>query len=106
MTTPDPVLLQARLRDMVNHGVTACAIEASSIGIAEHRLDGTHIKVAVFTHFTQDHLDYHGSMPAYWQAKAALFDWPELSVAVIQVDDAKGRLLASRSPPQPNTQVT
>ena len=96
MTTPDPVLLQARLREMVNQGVTACAIEASSIGIAEHRLDGTHIKVAVFTNFTQDHLDYHGSMAAYWQAKAALFDWPELSAAVIQVDDAKGRVLAQQ----------
>ena len=48
----------------------ACAIEASSIGIAERRLDGTRIAVAVFTNFTQDHLDYHGSMDAYWQAKA------------------------------------
>lgn len=96
MTTPDPVLLQARLRDMVNQGVQACAIEASSIGIAEHRLDGTHIKVAVFTNFTQDHLDYHGSMAAYWQAKTALFDWAGLSAAVIQVDDPKGRALAQQ----------
>ena len=96
MTTPDPVLLQARLRDMVDHGVQACAMEASSIGIAEHRLDGTHIKVAVFTNFSQDHLDYHGSMAAYWQAKSALFDWPGLSAAVIQVDDPKGRALAQQ----------
>jgi UDP-N-acetylmuramyl-tripeptide synthetase len=96
MTTPDPVLLQARLREMVNQGVQACAIEASSIGIAEHRLNGTHIKVAVFTNFTQDHLDYHGSMAAYWQAKVALFDWPGLKAAVIQVDDSKGRLLAQQ----------
>ena len=96
MTTPDPVLLQARLREMVRQGVQACAIEASSIGMAEHRLDGTHIKVAVFTNFTQDHLDYHGSMAAYWQAKTALFDWPGLSAAVIQVDDSKGRLLAQQ----------
>jgi UDP-N-acetylmuramoyl-L-alanyl-D-glutamate--2,6-diaminopimelate ligase len=105
MTTPDPVLLQARLRDMVNHGVTACAIEASSIGIAEHRLDGTHIKVAVFTNFTQDHLDYHGSMQSYWQAKATLFDWPELSAAVVQVDDDKGRLLAQQLSARSGLQV-
>jgi UDP-N-acetylmuramoyl-L-alanyl-D-glutamate--2,6-diaminopimelate ligase len=96
MTTPDPVLLQARLRDMVNQGVKACAVEASSIGIAEHRLDGTRIKVAVFTNFTQDHLDYHGSMAAYWQAKTALFDWAGLSAAVIQVDDPMGRALAQQ----------
>lgn len=96
MTTPDPVLLQARLYAFAQQGVQACAMEASSIGIAEHRLDGTHIQVAVFTNFTQDHLDYHGSMEAYWQAKAALFDWPALGAAVIQVDDAKGRALAQQ----------
>ena len=65
-------------------GVTHCAIEASSIGLAEHRLAGTRIQLAVFTNFTQDHLDYHGSMSAYWQAKEALFAWPDLQVAVDQ----------------------
>lgn len=94
MTTPDPVLLQAHLRQWCDAGVQACAMEASSIGIAEHRLDGTHIRVAVFTNFTQDHLDYHGSMQAYWQAKAALFDWPGLQAAVINMDDAQGAQLA------------
>jgi UDP-N-acetylmuramoyl-L-alanyl-D-glutamate--2,6-diaminopimelate ligase len=54
-----------------------------------------HIELAVFTNFTQDHLDYHGSMAAYWQAKAALFAWPELQAAVINVDDAQGAQLAS-----------
>ena len=94
MTTPDPVLLQARLRSMVDAGVNACAIEASSIGLAEHRLDGTQVRVAMFTNFTQDHLDYHGSMDNYWQAKLALFAWPGLKAAVINVDDAKGSALA------------
>jgi len=94
MTTPDPVLLQARLRDMVTRGVRACAIEASSIGLAEHRLDGTQVRVALFTNFTQDHLDYHGSMAHYWQAKAALFDWPGLAAAVVNTDDAHGAQLA------------
>ena len=94
MTTPDPVLLQARLRDMVDAGVHACAIEASSIGLAEHRLDGTQVRVAMFTNFTQDHLDYHGDMASYWQAKLALFSWAGLQAAVVNVDDAQGAALA------------
>ena len=94
MTTPDPVLLQRRFRDFVDAGVRSCAIEASSIGLAEHRLDGTRVRVAVFTNFTQDHLDYHGSMQAYWDAKAALFNWPGLQAAVINLDDPRGQALA------------
>ncbi|HSW17170.1 MAG TPA: UDP-N-acetylmuramoyl-L-alanyl-D-glutamate--2,6-diaminopimelate ligase [Ramlibacter sp.] len=95
LTTPDPVLLQARLRDFADAGLAACAIEASSIGLAEGRLDGTRIRVAVFTNFTQDHLDYHGSMDAYWAAKLALFGWGGLQAAVINVDDEKGAALAA-----------
>lgn len=95
LTTPDPVLLQQNLRRFVDEGLTACAIEASSIGIAERRLDGTRIHTAVFTNFSQDHLDYHGSMEAYWQAKAALFQWPGLQAAVINLDDVKGAELAA-----------
>lgn len=94
MTTPDPVLLQQEFRAMADAGVTHCAIEASSIGLAEHRLSGTHIRVAVFTNFTQDHLDYHADMGQYWTAKAALFSWPGLKAAVINTDDAQGALLA------------
>ncbi|MFO6418849.1 UDP-N-acetylmuramoyl-L-alanyl-D-glutamate--2,6-diaminopimelate ligase [Hylemonella sp. W303a] len=94
LTTPDPVLLQQSLRRFVDQGFSACALEASSIGIVERRLDGTRIRVALFTNFTQDHLDYHGSMAAYWQAKAALFDWPQLPAAVVNVDDAQGAELA------------
>ncbi len=77
LTTPDPVTLQAALRRFADEGFAACAVEASSIGIVEHRLEGTRIAVALFTNFTQDHLDYHGSMQAYWAAKARLFAWPE-----------------------------
>lgn len=93
LTTPDPVLMQRHFRRFVDEGDRACAIEASSIGIEERRLDGTRIRVAGFTNFTQDHLDYHGSMEAYWAAKAALFRWPGLQAAVINVDDEKGRQL-------------
>lgn len=94
LTTPDPVLLQTRLRELVDQGVQACAIEASSIGLVEGRLNATHLRVAVFTNFTQDHLDFHGSMEAYWAAKAALFDWPALQSAVVNIDDARGAELA------------
>jgi UDP-N-acetylmuramyl tripeptide synthase len=93
LTTPDPILLQKKFRDYVNIGFNYCAIEASSIGIEEHRLDGTDIKVAVFTNFTQDHLDYHGSMQAYWDAKLKLFQWPTLEAAIVNIDDAKGQEL-------------
>lgn len=95
MTTPDPVLLQQHFRHFVQAGVQACAIEASSIGLEEHRLDGTHIHTAIFTNFTQDHLDYHGSMTAYWQAKNALFQWPGLAAAVVNMDDPQGVALAA-----------
>ncbi len=94
LTTPDPVLIQQALRRMLDQGLRACALEASSIGLAEHRLDATRLKVAVFSNFTQDHLDYHGSMDAYWQAKRALFDWPGLQAAVVNIDDLKGQALA------------
>ena len=93
MTTPDPVLLQRVFRSYADQGLAACAIEASSIGMVEHRLDGSQIRVALFTNFTQDHLDYHGSMDAYWQAKAQLFDWPGLQAAVVNIDDAHGAKL-------------
>lgn len=96
MTTPDPVLLQRAFRSYADQGLAACAIEASSIGIVEHRLDGSKIRVALFTNFTQDHLDYHGSMDAYWQAKAQLFDWPGLPTAVVNIDDAYGARLWAR----------
>ncbi|AOF85398.1 UDP-N-acetylmuramyl-tripeptide synthetase family protein [Hydrogenophaga sp. RAC07] len=94
LTTPDPVMLQQQLRAFVDEGLKACAIEASSIGLVEGRLNATQVRVAVFTNFTQDHLDFHGSMDAYWDAKAALFDWPGLAAAVINIDDARGARLA------------
>lgn len=90
MTTPDPVRLQRAFRQFADAGRGACAIEASSIGLAEHRMAGTRIRVALFTNFTQDHLDYHAGMAAYWQAKSMLFDWPGLQAAVVNIDDVRG----------------
>ena len=86
LTTPDPVMLHRTLREFAQQGVKACAMEASSIGIEEERMAGLAIRVAVFTNFTQDHLDYHGSMAAYWQAKARLFTWPGLQAVVLNAD--------------------
>ena len=94
LTTPDPVRLHAALQRFVADGFAACAIEASSIGIEEQRLAGLRVGVALFTNFTRDHLDYHGSMAAYWAAKRKLFDWPGLRAAVVNVDDAQGAALA------------
>jgi len=94
MTTPDPVRLQQALHDFAAAGFAACALEASSIGLQERRLAGTHIEVAMFTNLTQDHLDYHEDMAAYWKAKRALFAWPGLKAAVLNIDDEHGAQLA------------
>lgn len=94
LTTPDALTLQAAFRRFVDDGFPACVVEASSIGIAEHRLSGTQVRIAVFTNFTQDHLDYHGNMTAYWQIKAELFAWPGLRAAIINIDDERGVALA------------
>lgn len=93
LTTPDPAALHGGLAQYRDQGIRRCALEASSIGLAQHRLQGLHITVALFTNFSQDHLDYHQSLDRYWDAKRQLFDWPTLSAAVINVDDARGAAL-------------
>lgn len=89
-TTPNALSLQAALQGFVAEEADACAIEVSSIGIEEGRVDATRFAAAVFTNFTRDHLDYHGSMEAYAAAKMRLFDWPGLKTAVINLDDPFG----------------
>ena len=89
-TTPDPVRLQVLLATLREQDAQWCAIEASSIGLDEHRLDGCELHAAAFTNLTQDHLDYHGDMAAYGRAKQALFAWPGLRHAVLDIDDAFG----------------
>ena len=101
LTTPDPIALQTAFRRFAEQGFAACAIEASSIGLAEQRLAGCAIKVALFTNFTRDHLDYHGTMDVYWRAKKALFDWPGLQAAVVNVDDEQGATLAGQLAARP-----
>lgn len=93
LTTPGPLELQRALRRFADSGFSACALEASSIGLDQARLAGTRIRTAIFTNFTQDHLDYHASMADYWRAKRSLFDWPGLRAAVVNIDDAAGARL-------------
>lgn len=73
LTTPDPVVLHSEIAELEAAGVTHLAFEASSIGLDQHRLDGVAVTTAAFTNLTRDHLDYHGTMEAYFTAKARLF---------------------------------
>jgi len=95
-TTPDAVTLQKLLAAAAQDGVTHAAMEASSHGLDQRRLDGVRLKAAGFTNLTQDHLDYHGTMAAYFAAKARLFTavLPEDGVAVINLDGAGGGEMA------------
>lgn len=90
-TTPEPVTLHRTLAAAATSGITHAAMEASSHGLAQRRLDGVHLKAAGFTNFTQDHLDYHKTFEAYFEAKAGLFlrVLPEDGTAVLNMDDPK-----------------
>jgi UDP-N-acetylmuramoyl-L-alanyl-D-glutamate--2,6-diaminopimelate ligase len=96
-TTPDPITLHKMLADAAAAGVTHAAMEASSHGLDQRRLDGVRLRAAGFTNLTQDHLDYHVTMEAYFNAKAALFTrvLPEDGVAVINLNDPHGADLAA-----------
>jgi UDP-N-acetylmuramyl-tripeptide synthetase/UDP-N-acetylmuramoyl-tripeptide--D-alanyl-D-alanine ligase len=97
MTTPDPVALHKAFRELVDGGVDHVAIEASSHGLTQRRLDGLTIAAGAFTNLSRDHLDYHGTMEAYMAAKMRLFDsvLEPGSPAVINVDDPYGEAFAS-----------
>ncbi len=95
-TTPDPVTLQRMLAEAAAAGITHAAMEASSHGLDQRRLEGVRLVAAGFTNLTQDHLDYHHTMEAYAQAKAGLFTrlLPEDGVAVLNLDGAGGDAMA------------
>ena len=93
-TTPDAILLHQKLAAQRAAGCSAVAIEASSIGLEQGRMNGMHVDIAVFTNLTRDHLDFHGDMRSYEQAKQKLFAWPDLKAAVVNLDDAAGLRLA------------
>lgn len=92
-TTPEATTLMRYLAAFRDQQAAACALEASSIGIEEGRMNGARVDVAVFTNLTRDHLDYHGSMEAYAAAKLKLFTWPRLRTAIVNLDDEFGRQL-------------
>lgn len=91
-TTPDAITLHSLLAQAAGAGVTHAAMEASSHGLDQRRMDGVRLVAAGFTNFTQDHLDYHGTMEAYFAAKAELFGrvLPDEGVAVVNVNDPHG----------------
>ena len=96
-TTPEPITLHRLLAKCEAAGVTHAAMEASSHGLAQRRLDGVRLMAAGFTNFTQDHLDYHATFDEYFAAKAGLFArvLSEDGVAVINIDDPRGGDMAA-----------
>ena len=97
-TTPESLILQQLAASMVEDAVDALIMEVSSHGLATHRLRGVLFDVAVWTNLTQDHLDFHGTMQAYREAKERLFfeHLKPTGVAIINVDDPSGKDLAAR----------
>jgi UDP-N-acetylmuramoyl-L-alanyl-D-glutamate--2,6-diaminopimelate ligase len=95
-TTPDALELHHTLAGFERAGAQAAAMEVSSIGLDQGRVNGVQFDVAIFTNLTRDHIDYHGSMEAYAAAKAQLFDLPDVKAAVINLDDDFGLDLARR----------
>ena len=99
LTTPDVLFLHSKLADMVRCGMKACALEVSSHGLAQHRVDAISFDVAIFTNFTYDHLDFHGTFENYFEAKSLLFKErvKEDGVSILNIDDEKYEDLKSVS---------
>jgi UDP-N-acetylmuramyl-tripeptide synthetase len=90
-TTPDAAVLHETLAALKAEGAQTVAMEVSSIGLDQGRVNAVAFDVALFTNLSRDHLDYHGTMAAYGAAKARLFRWPTLAAAVINADDPFGQ---------------
>jgi UDP-N-acetylmuramoyl-L-alanyl-D-glutamate--2,6-diaminopimelate ligase len=97
-TTPDAIAVHGLLATFRDEGASHVAMEVSSHALEQGRVNAVAFELAVFTNLTRDHLDYHGTMGAYGAAKQRLFEWPGLGAAVINIDDAFGRVLASKLP--------
>ncbi len=95
-TTPDAVTLHGLLKEYLDQGASAAAMEVSSHGLHQGRVNGVHFDVALLTNLSRDHLDYHGDMASYAAAKASLFNWSGLQYAVLNLDDPFGVELAGR----------
>jgi UDP-N-acetylmuramoyl-L-alanyl-D-glutamate--2,6-diaminopimelate ligase len=107
-TTPEPITLHRTLAAARAEGITHAAMEASSHGLDQRRLDGVILKAAGFTNFTQDHLDYHKTFEAYFDAKAGLFArvLPDDGIAVINIDDPRGADMAAIATARGQTVLT
>ncbi len=98
-TTADAVAVQRQLASLRVAGAECVAMEVSSHALDQARVDAVEFRVAAFTNLTRDHLDYHGTMAAYGEAKARLFAWPTLQARVFNVDDTFGATLAAIAAP-------
>jgi len=98
LTTPDPISLQRILSEMAGAGASAVAIEVSSHSLQQKRVAGLQFSSAIFTNLTQDHLDYHGDLQSYGNAKALLLKMPELRTAIINLDDNWASSLLQKAP--------
>jgi len=96
LTTPGCITVHRRLREMADTGADNVVAEVSSHALAQQRVDGVRFKVAALTNISRDHLDYHGSMQRYAEAKARLFAGTEIHTAVINVGDRDGAKLAGQ----------
>lgn len=94
-TTPDAILLQGMLASYVAQNADAVVMEVSSHGLDQGRVNGVEFDIAVLTNLSRDHLDYHGTMEAYGEAKQKLFTWQGLGAAIVNKDDAFGNSLAN-----------
>jgi UDP-N-acetylmuramoyl-L-alanyl-D-glutamate--2,6-diaminopimelate ligase len=97
-TTPDALAIQRILSNLLIAGKKTVAMEVSSHGLEQGRVNGVHFKGAVFTNISRDHLDYHGSMEAYLQAKLALLQTPDLAFVVVNLDDTYSQQILAAVP--------
>jgi UDP-N-acetylmuramoyl-L-alanyl-D-glutamate--2,6-diaminopimelate ligase len=97
-TTPEAIDLQRLFREMLDAGDRSCALEASSHASELHRLDRVRFRTLIFTNLSQDHLDFHGDMESYFQAKRRLFVTEPRPIAIVNVGDEHGRRLADELP--------
>ncbi|WP_238582318.1 UDP-N-acetylmuramoyl-L-alanyl-D-glutamate--2,6-diaminopimelate ligase [Cellvibrio sp. OA-2007] len=98
LTTPDPISLQRMLSELVGAGAASIAIEVSSHSLQQQRVAGLHFSCAIFTNLTQDHLDYHGDLQRYGNAKAMLLQMPQLQTAILNLDDNWASSLVEKAP--------
>lgn len=105
-TTPDAILLQGMLADFVAHGAKAVAMEVSSHGLHQGRVNGMKFDIAVLTNLSRDHLDYHETMEDYAAAKELLFTWSGLGISVINADDAFGQRIFGKLKAQNKSLLT